>query len=242
MIWWLNAQTEDGIIEGLLRLGAMFVQGLDQLADRRAAAQRVVNSVLGGFDKPVLLVFDNLEDEELMRTWLPRTARALATSRDTAWSADIAAIHLQIRSLETAIEYLQRASSRADLSEGDASAIAQALGALPLALAHAAAAMRNLRMVSPQRYLERITEHLKNAPRGAEIRARSLRRSAWRSFKRRAKPPARQRCFALRHRLRPTRFPTSSFAKASTLSRRFASNALRSRSRSALRCCQRAAP
>ncbi len=168
VIWWLNAQTEDGIIEGLLRLGAMFVQGLDQLADRRAAAQRVVNSVLGGFDKPVLLVFDNLEDEELMRTWLPRTARALATSRDTAWSADIAAIHLQIWSLETAIEYLQRASSRADLSEGDASAIAQALGALPLALAHAAAAMRNLRMVSPQRYLERITEHLKNAPRGAE--------------------------------------------------------------------------
>ena len=91
VIWWLNAQTEDGIIEGLLRLGAMFVQGLDQLADRRAAAQRVVNSVLGGFDKPVLLVFDNLEDEGLMRTWLPRTARALATSRDTAWSADITA-------------------------------------------------------------------------------------------------------------------------------------------------------
>ncbi len=168
VIWWLNAQTEDGIIEGLLRLGAMFVQGLDQLADRRAAAQRVVNSVLGGFDKPVLLVFDNLEDEGLMRTWLPRTARALATSRDTAWSADIAAIHLQIWSVETAIEYLQRASSRADLSEGDARAIVQALGALPLALAHAAAAMRNLRMVSPQRYLERITEHLKNAPRGAE--------------------------------------------------------------------------
>ena len=75
VIWWLNAQTEDGIIEGLLRLGAMFVQGLDQLADRRVAAQRVVNSVLGGFDKPVLLVFDNLEDEGLMRTWLPRTGR-----------------------------------------------------------------------------------------------------------------------------------------------------------------------
>ena len=168
VIWWLNAQTEDGIIEGLLRLGAMFVQGLDQLADRRAAAQRVVNTVLGGFDKPVLLMFDNLEDEGLMRTWLPRTARALATSRDTAWSADIAAIHLQIWSVETAIEYLQRASSRADLSERDARAIAQVLGGLPLALAHAAAAMRNLRMVSPQRYLERITEHLKNAPRGAE--------------------------------------------------------------------------
>ena len=149
VVWWLNAQTEDGIIEGLLRLGTMFVQGLDQLADRRVAAERVINSVLGGFDKPVLLVFDNLEDEGLMRTWLPRTgARALATSRDIAWSADIAAIPLHIWTLEIAVEYLARASGRTDLSDDDARAIAQAVGALPLALAHAAASLRSARMVS----------------------------------------------------------------------------------------------
>jgi class 3 adenylate cyclase/tetratricopeptide (TPR) repeat protein len=169
VVWWLNAQTEDGIIDGLLRLGTMFAQGLDQLADRRVAAERVINSVLGGFDKPVLLVFDNLEDEGLMRTWLPRTgARALATSRDTAWNADIAAIPLHIWTLEIAVEYLARASGRTDLSDDDARAIAQAVGALPLALAHAAASLRSARMVSPQRYLEHITERLHNAPRGAE--------------------------------------------------------------------------
>ena len=168
-VWWLNAQTEDGIIEGLLRLGLMFVAGLDQLADRRVAAERVLNSVLSGFDKPVLLVFDNLEDEGLMRTWLPRTgARSLATSRDTAWSADITAIPLQIWTLETATAYLHRASGRADLSDDDARAIAQAVGALPLALAHAAASLRSARMVSPLRYLERISERLHNAPHGAE--------------------------------------------------------------------------
>jgi class 3 adenylate cyclase/tetratricopeptide (TPR) repeat protein len=169
VLWWLNAQTEDGIIDGLLRLGTMFVQGLDQLPDRRVAAQRVVNAVLGGFDKPALLVFDNLEDEKVMRTWLPRTgARALATSRDTALSSDVIAIPLQIWSIETAVAYLHRASGRADLSENDARAIAQALGALPLAMAHAAASLRSARMVSPQRYLERVTEHLKTAPRGTE--------------------------------------------------------------------------
>jgi class 3 adenylate cyclase/tetratricopeptide (TPR) repeat protein len=169
VVWWLGAQTEDGIIDGLLRLGATFVQGLDQLADRRVAAGRVINSVLGGFDKPVLLVFDNLEDEGLLRTWLPRTgARALATSRDTAWSADITAILLQIWTIEIAVEYLRRASGRADLSDDDARAIAQAVGALPLALAHAAASLRSARMVSPQRYLEHISERLHNAPRGAE--------------------------------------------------------------------------
>ena len=40
VVWWLNTQTEDGIIDGLLRLGTMFAQGLDQLADRRVAASR----------------------------------------------------------------------------------------------------------------------------------------------------------------------------------------------------------
>jgi class 3 adenylate cyclase len=169
VVWWLNAETEDGIIDGLLRLGTMFVQGLDQLPDRRVAAQRVINSVLGGFDKPVLLVFDNLENESLMRTWLPRTGtRALATSRDAAWSAEVTAIPLRIWSLETAIDYLRRGSGRTDFSEDEARAIAEAVGALPLALAHAAASLRNARMVSPQRYLERVRAHLKNAPRGAE--------------------------------------------------------------------------
>jgi class 3 adenylate cyclase/tetratricopeptide (TPR) repeat protein len=169
VLWWLNAQTEDGILDGLLRLGTMFVQGLDQLPDRRVAAQRVINSVLAGFDKPALLVFDNLEDQTLLRTWLPRTgARALATSRDTVLNNDIIAIPLQVWSLEAAVAYLQRASGRTDLSEADARAIAEALGALPLALAHAAASLRNERMVRPQRYLERVTAHLQNAPRGAE--------------------------------------------------------------------------
>ncbi|HEY6326922.1 MAG TPA: adenylate/guanylate cyclase domain-containing protein, partial [Candidatus Cybelea sp.] len=169
VLWWLNAQTEDGIIDGLLRLGTMFVQGLDKLADRRVAAQRVINSVLGGFEKPALLVFDNLEDEGLFRSWMPRTgARALATSRDAALSSDILAIPLQIWSVETAIAYLQRASGRTDLDEADARAIAETLGALPLAMAHAAASLRNLRMTSPQRYLEHINEHLKRAPRGAD--------------------------------------------------------------------------
>jgi tetratricopeptide (TPR) repeat protein len=169
VVWWLNAQTEDGIIDGLLRLGKMFVHGLDQLADRRVAAQRVINSVLGGFDKPVFLVFDNLEDERLLRRWLPRTgARALATSRDAALSADFTTISLPVWSLEISAVYLQRASGREDLSEADARAIAQALGTLPLAMAHAAATLRGTRMTSPQRYLERINAHLKNAPRGTD--------------------------------------------------------------------------
>ena len=169
VVWWLNAETEDAIVDGLLRLGSTFVRGLDQHADRRAAAQQVRSSVLHGFAKPVLLVFDNLEDERLVRTWLPRTgARALMTSRNAAWGADITAVALQTWPIDTATEYLRRESGRADLSEAEARAIAESLGGLPLALAHAAASLRGMRMVTPARYLERIGEHLKNAPRGAE--------------------------------------------------------------------------
>ena len=169
VIWWLNAQMEDAIVDGLLRLGALFVRGLDRHADRRAAAQQVTGSVLSGFAKPVLLIFDNLEDERFLRTWMPRTGTsALVTSRNAAWSAGITAIAVQTWSLETAVGYLQRESGRADLTEADAHDIAEALGALPLALAHAAASLREMRMVTPGRYLERISERLKKAPRAAE--------------------------------------------------------------------------
>ncbi len=169
VVWWLAAQSEDGIVNGLLRLGALFTRGLDQLPDRRTAAQQVTRSMLSGFAKPVLLIFDNLEDERLLRTWHPRTgSRALATSRNAAWSADVCTIPLDIWPLETAAGYLRRESRRADLSGDEARAIAQTLGALPLAVSHAAAALRGMRMVSPEQYIARISEHLAQAPRNAE--------------------------------------------------------------------------
>lgn len=169
VILWLDAQTEDGIIDGLLAFGATFVRGLDQIANRRMAAQRVVNSVLSGLDKSPLLIFDNLEEERHLRAWLPRDqAHALITSRNAMPNAGIPATFLQVWSLETAVEYLGRASGRTDISEADARAIAQTLEMLPLALSHAAASLRTMRMLTPERYLKHITAHLKDAPLGVE--------------------------------------------------------------------------
>ena len=169
VVWWLNAQTESGIVDGLLRLGALFVRGLDQLADRRAAALQVITTVLSGFERPVLLVFDNLESEELLRTWRPRTAcRLLVTTRDAAWGDDVAAVALQTWHADEAVAYLRHNSGRADLDVASAGALAEALGYLPLALAHAAAYLRGNRTVTPRRYLERLADHLVAAPRNAE--------------------------------------------------------------------------
>jgi tetratricopeptide (TPR) repeat protein/transcriptional regulator with XRE-family HTH domain len=167
--WWLNAQTEDGIVDGLIALGVTFVNDLDQRADRRDAARHVVDTLLTGFEKPVLLVFDNLEEERLLHAWLPRTgARALATSRNATWGAGITAIPLHAWSIETGADYLHRESRRSDLADLDARAIVEALGGLPLALAHAAASLSGMRMLTPGRYLEHIGAHLNKVPHGVE--------------------------------------------------------------------------
>ncbi|HVR46140.1 MAG TPA: FxSxx-COOH system tetratricopeptide repeat protein [Candidatus Binatia bacterium] len=169
VIWWLNAQTEDALVEGLLRLGAIFVRGLDRHADRRAAAHQVVRTVLGSLSKPALLIFDNLEDERILRAWRPRAgACVLVTSRNTSWSADVTPIALNVWPLDVAAEFVRSESARADLTGDDARAIAETLGGLPLALAHAAAALRGRRMVSAQRYLQRVNDYLKNAPQHSE--------------------------------------------------------------------------
>ncbi len=169
VVAWLHAETEDGIIDGLVSLGAQFVRGLDALPDRRAAAQQVITSVLGGFSKPVLLVFDNLEDERLLRTWLPRSgAQALITSRAAHWGGDIAPATLESWPRDDAAAYLRRESARTDLSDAEADELATALGGLPLALAHAAAYLRTTQTVSAASYLARLGRHLGQAPRQAE--------------------------------------------------------------------------
>ncbi len=167
--WWLNAETENGIIDGLLSLGSLFVRGLDQMRDRRVAAQQVVGTMLAGFSKPVLLIFDNMEDERLLNAWRPRTsAQVLVTSRSAAWGAGVVEIPLDTWSIDEAAQYLLQESGRTDLDAAAAESIARALGALPLALAHAAAYLRTTRMVTPDRYLERIRQHLSGVPRSAE--------------------------------------------------------------------------
>ena len=170
IVWWLNAQTEDGIIDSLLRLGSTFIHGLEQLSDRRAAAQRVLHSVLGGLERPVLLVFDNLEDEHLMRAWLPGAwTRALATSRDSAWEyrrrddpiATVVARHRN--ALPAAIEWPRRPKrerrgrNRERAWRTSARAVACSSGVAQPPHGQRAAAT-----------LERIIDHLKRAPHGAE--------------------------------------------------------------------------
>ncbi len=168
-VWWVNAETEAGIVDGLVRLGSEFVPGLAKIEDRRSAAEQVTANVLGGLTKPVLLVFDNLDDERLLRAWSPRAgAQVLVTSRHAVLGGEIVPVRLQAWAPQETVHYLRREIGRADVSDADALLLAEALGFLPLALAHAAAYLKGTVNVSAARYLERINDRLDRAPRGAD--------------------------------------------------------------------------
>jgi DNA-binding SARP family transcriptional activator/Tfp pilus assembly protein PilF len=168
-VWWLNAETEAGIIDGLVRLGSEFVPALAKVEDRRSAAEQVTANVLSGLTKPVLLVFDNLDDERLLRAWSPRpAAQILVTTRHAGLGGDVVPIRLQAWPPAETVDYLRREIGRDDISDSDALLLAETLGFLPLALAHAAAYLKGTVNVSAARYLERINDHLDRAPRGAD--------------------------------------------------------------------------
>ena len=63
VVWWLNAQTEEGVIDGLLRLGAMFQQRRRGKSPDRRAAATARNQLAVERLRPMVARFDNFEDE-----------------------------------------------------------------------------------------------------------------------------------------------------------------------------------
>jgi hypothetical protein len=175
-VWWLNAarakdsKTWDGLEAGLVELGSIFIRGLDQVQDRAAAARQALDFIAGGgFAKPWLLVYDNVDDTAVLRQWgSSDNVRVLATSRLGPWPAGVARIEVQEWPMPEAVDYLRRQSGRGDLTAAVAEAIATALGRLPLALSHAAAYLGENENATAARYLAAIIEHMREAPESAE--------------------------------------------------------------------------
>ena len=169
ILWWLNAETEDGIIGGLIRLGTRFIPGLDQAKDRTEAAKLALERIFAPLHKPALLVFDNVEKQELLRKWRPHeNCHVLVTSRLHGWGGGFRPVEIKEWPPEDARAYLLRESARADLKDADADEIAKTLGYLPLALAHTAAVLRDNPAMTAKSYLGRIETLLDRAPEGAE--------------------------------------------------------------------------
>ncbi len=141
-VWWLGAEDAAGIVDGLVALGAQFNPALKELKDRAEAARWTLAFLAeGGFDKPWLLLYDNVPQPKALAGLLPRAgAHVLVTTRWPDWQGRAAAVPLGIFAPEEAVDFLLKRTGRTDRQ--GAGALARDLGHLPLALDHAAAYCR----------------------------------------------------------------------------------------------------
>ena len=166
-VWWLGADTPAGIVDGLVALGAIFIPGLDELENRAGAAERALTFIAdGGFEKPWLLLYDNVEQPRALDGLLPRSgAQVLITTRFPDWKGRAAAVPLGVFAAAEAMQFLLDRADRTD-KEG-AARLAAELGYLPLALDHAAAYCKRTG-TSFDKYRELLPELIKRAPKDAD--------------------------------------------------------------------------
>ncbi|NNN38263.1 tetratricopeptide repeat protein, partial [Streptomyces sp. S3(2020)] len=148
LVWWVDAEQ-----------GEQVVTRYAELAERVGVAKpeagvefnaRYAMEYLRTRDR-WLIILDNAEDPEQLRSWLPEGGgHVLITARNPAWSGIVPGLSLGVFRREEAVAYLRR--QLPDLGEGQADALAEALGDLPLALAQAAGVMRG--GIPADRYLE----------------------------------------------------------------------------------------
>lgn len=133
-VFWLSFAEPADIPAEVAACGQLMglpLAGLDQAAQ--------VAQVQAAWQQPVprLLIFDNCEDQALLRQWLPRLGgcRVLVTCRrQSAWDAalEVRRLPLEVLPRADSVALLQRLAPR--LSGEEAGQIAEALGDLPLAL------------------------------------------------------------------------------------------------------------
>jgi hypothetical protein len=138
-VWWLNAAGDSAaeswgeVEQGLVTLGDYFVKGLAQAEDRGGAARYALDFLAqGGFSKPWLLIFDNVDNPRVLDVWQPRgKVHVLVTSRIGNWSLGASPIEVDAWELPEAIAFLMRETGRADRSKTQLVELAEALGRLP---------------------------------------------------------------------------------------------------------------
>ena len=158
-VFWLNFADKDGVSAEIAACGAaMALTGFDSL-DVPTQVARVQQA----WQEPIprLLVFDNCEDEALLRDYRPRTGgcRVLVTSRRQRWADDLAVQQIKLATLPRAESVALLRRFLPDLAADDANldTLAAELGDLPLAL-HVAGSylQRYHRVETPATYIAQL--------------------------------------------------------------------------------------
>lgn len=141
VIWWIPAERSVKIVNSLVELGDRL--DLNVGAEANVAVQQVLDALKSGRHPKVpanwLLIFDNADSPAAVQQYLPTggTGRILVTSRNSQWLSVARPLEVDVFRRAESVQLLCRRDP--DLTEGDASRLADALGDLPLAIAQAAA-------------------------------------------------------------------------------------------------------
>ncbi|AFM17726.1 tetratricopeptide repeat protein [Mycolicibacterium chubuense NBB4] len=155
LIGWLDAETARSLVDGLATI-AERLHIADPEADSEESAERL-RDFLSTWAMPSLLVFDNAEDPDLVRQFIPSGGRStvIVTAADRAFEQLGVSVEADVYAREESLQYLHDITGLG--KTGLADVIAEKLGDLPLAIAQAAATIRDQRL-SYEDYLDRLTD------------------------------------------------------------------------------------
>lgn len=158
-VFWLNFANPNMIELQVAACGGPGVMDLPGFSERSPKERVEMVRQVWNNDIPCLLVFDNCEDQELLKQWMPRSglARVLVTSRRGDWdiSLGVETLSLGVLDRQDSCNLLKQFRTDLFLDDPDLNNIACRLGDLPLALYLAGSFLRRYRYeCSPAQYLE----------------------------------------------------------------------------------------
>jgi tetratricopeptide (TPR) repeat protein len=178
-VWWVRAEKRETMLDDLIELGARFITGLPEVGDREQAARATLDFLSSTrFDKPWLILYDNVERPADIEKLTPRSgAHVVITTRWSDWYGLAEALPVDVFSPEVAIDYLlararESAVKPAETREA-AARLSQDLGYLPLALAIARSQAWGMNWSFDQ-YRDHLAEMLNRAPTGPVDYPRSV--------------------------------------------------------------------
>ena len=158
-VFWLNFSEAEDVAEEVAAVGSERGLGLFRETDNLTLTDQI-GRVRRAWQEPTprLLIFDNCQEEALLKSWLPVTGgcRVIVTSLQHEWAPGLQITAVPLTVLDPLQSVLLLGRLAAHIEEADAAGIAQEVGHLPLALHLAGSFLRRYQQISPASYIAQL--------------------------------------------------------------------------------------